>query len=164
MSNYIALSPKQHQSYGWQPYSNYYHAATQAVAPITMGELNQIITCMPMAFIPRQTQDNASRFELVALQSLKPGHNVYVDQTGIWLAPYIPAQYRSYPFAMIQHPQQPENSVLCFEQDSPNIHTIQLDNDTPFFSTNGQLSPQAQRNFTIPHRARTKPNTHPNSR
>src|SRR5690606_9019181 len=55
-------------------------------------------------------------FQLVALQGLQPGQNLWVAPDGRWLGAYVPAAYRSYPFVLAN--AEDGRRVLCVREDS----------------------------------------------
>ncbi len=52
----------------------------------------------------------------VALLGLKPGKNLFVAADGRWLGGYVPAAYRSYPFALAS--TEDGQQVLCIDEGS----------------------------------------------
>ena len=88
---------------------------------------------MPLAFV-----QEADRFVLVALLSLKPGRNMFLAPDGRWLGGYIPAALRAYPFRLL--PKQGTNEVvLCIDADSGLVVEGQTGED--FFDQDGNVSP-----------------------
>ena len=142
MSQWNAVSPTDHRHLGWLPYTDYTFAAQDTFAPVVMEELAHLLAYYPLCFIQQ-----AAGYQLVALQSLTPGVNIYVTPVkGQWLAPYVPARYRSYPFRLHASPRDPEKQLLCFDADYPGITSP---GDTPqaqpFFNDQGQPSEQLSR-------------------
>lgn len=115
MANWSALSLVQHRNSGWKKFTSYGFAKKDAVASLLMAELSHAIPYYPIGFI----KNAENKFELVAIQSLQAGLNLYVDQNGRWLAPYVPSIYRGYPFRLIEH----EGSLIfCVDEDSEAFH------------------------------------------
>ena len=55
-------------------------------------------------------------FMPVAIQGLKPGKNLFVSRDGRWVAGYLPAAYRCYPFVLANADEGKQ--VLCIDEDS----------------------------------------------
>ncbi|GJE43733.1 hypothetical protein AEGHOMDF_2912 [Methylobacterium soli] len=87
---------------------------------------------MPLAFIQRD-----DHWSLAAVLGLLPGQNLYVDRNGAWLARYVPAALRGYPFMIgVQANGEP---VLCVDEASGLV--TKGPEGEPFFDENGALSP-----------------------
>ena len=71
---------------------------------------------MAMAFVRPDNTDTG--FELVALQSLEGGVNVYVHTNGRWIGGYRPAWYRAHPFRLIRD-EQNDRDAVCVDEASP---------------------------------------------
>ncbi|NYT45447.1 SapC family protein [Alcaligenaceae bacterium] len=111
MPNIQILSRDRHAGKRWQRYTSYAHTAADAVAHLVLPELSRACVAMPIGFIRVQ-----GGYAPVAVQGLEPGRNACVADDGRWLADYIPAAYRSHPFALgISQTGQP---VLCIDEDS----------------------------------------------
>ena len=82
------------------------------MAPVVGVELAQAVLALPLAFL-----QEADRFVLVAVLSLKPGRNMLVGPDGRWLGSYVPAYLRAYPFRLLPH-QGTGQTVLCIDTDS----------------------------------------------
>jgi len=109
--NYIPVSPVTHRAAGWARTSRYFFAARDVVVPVVMAELSHLLTSMPLAFVHKSDE---APFQLVAVQSLQSGLNVYVAPDGRWLGQYVPAFYRSYPFRMMPI-EGSERNALCVD-------------------------------------------------
>ncbi|MBK1736130.1 hypothetical protein CKO15_12785 [Halorhodospira abdelmalekii] len=134
MSQWQALNPKSHQDLGWLPYADYTFAAADTFAPVVVEELPQLLAYYPLCFIQQE-----AGYQFVALQSLTPKCNVYVSFEGKWLAPYVPAFYRSYPFRFYPNPQAAEKQVLCFDAAYPGITPLSDNSEArPFFNDQGE--------------------------
>ena len=86
MSRYVPLSKSAHLNAGVLS-TGYTHARQQAVVPIVAQELPQVIPTLVVAFVAAQS---GRGYDLVALQSLQPGVNLYVNGDGRWLGGYCP--------------------------------------------------------------------------
>lgn len=137
MANYIPLDPELHADAGFRKGEDYEFAAKDTVAPIVAEELAHIVPMLPLVFVRAGTEGGGYR--LAVLQSLQPGANALIRPDGKWSAPYVPALYRGYPFALL--PVKNSNKrVLCVDTDSPQFVEKLGQEDSPFFRDNGQPS------------------------
>lgn len=111
MANIRPITKTDHADVKWRRYDNYFHAAKDAVAPLTAQELPKASKVMPVCFIK-----SGEVFLPAALQSLMPGINLFVAPDGRWMLPYTPAIYRSYPFALGR--TDAGDSLLCADMDA----------------------------------------------
>lgn len=132
--NYIPVSPVAHRDAGWKRPARYFFAAQDVVAPVVMAELSHLLTNMPLAFVHA---DEQAPFQLVAVQSLQPGLNVYVAPDGRWLGQYIPAFYRAYPFRMMAI-ETTEQTALCVDTSQGCFLNQADDKTTRLFSDDGE--------------------------
>lgn len=127
MAEWVAIQKTTHQNARWENHTHYNFAKTNAVAPILLAELAQLLPYYPLAFVKTQaTETQAESFQLVALLSLQPNVNYYLNPEGKWRVPYVPSTFRSHPFKLIA--KSAEEFVLCLDQTSE------------FFSLNGEAS------------------------
>jgi hypothetical protein len=110
MPRYELITKTGFAAQGWRRYDSYAFAATDAVAPLVVQELAKACMSLPIAFIQ---QDDA--FVPHAVQGLEPGRNLFVVN-GTWVAPYTPAVYRGYPFALAKG--EDDQLHLCVDMDS----------------------------------------------
>lgn len=84
------------------------------VAYITLQEFTRAASIFPIVFLEDKQKDE---FRPVVLLGLKPGTNVFVDPQGKWLASYIPAVIRRYPFTL--SPGAVDGQfIVCMDNDS----------------------------------------------
>jgi len=107
----VPVSPQRHGDKHWKRCSSYTFAANDALVPLALAELAKAAAAFPIAFI--QLDGNLVP---VALMGFQQGRNLLVSATGKWLARYIPAIYRSYPFRLVK--AENGQQVLCVEEDS----------------------------------------------
>lgn len=93
MPQWIALSKTQHRHKGLLPRDGYHHTQHERAAPLLLAELNKVIPHYLLGFIARE-----EGYVPVALLGAKA--NAYLAPDGRWLAPYVPATLRGYPFAL----------------------------------------------------------------
>lgn len=132
MPNWIALSPSQHAGKHYLPRQGYSFAADQQAVPILLAELSKLLPHYPLAFI---LQENS--YQPIALTGLGDNKNLYVNNDGKWLASYVPAFLRSYPFRIL-----PSNNkqVLCIQED----HLVDDTQGHPLFDEENNLTKPVQ--------------------
>ena len=135
MAQWQALSPSRHPQAGWMPYTDYQFAAGDAFSPLLAAEIAHAVACFPIAFT--QAGDGQG-YQLVALQSLQPGVNLYVNSQGQWLAPYVPSWYRSHPLRLL--PSDTGEHLLCVDADSP-LFRPEMAGEQRFFDDQGAITP-----------------------
>ena len=131
MTKFQPITRERFASKRWKRYNNYSFAADTTVVPLAAGELSTAVLSLPLGFLTQ-----GERKQLVAVLSLVPGRNVFVAPDGRWIGPYVPAAFRSYPFAMARTPD--EKLVLCIAEDS-NLVTDGPDGEV-FFGEEGKAT------------------------
>lgn len=111
MASIHPVSLSRYASKRWQRPSGFLFAREDAVVPVTIQELPRAIMMLPIGFVAAGDQ-----FRLCVIQGLATGKNLLVAPNGRWLAGYIPAVYRVYPFAIAE--TENDNFALCFNEDS----------------------------------------------
>lgn len=144
---WVAVQKTSHQHARWLKHSHYNFAKNDAVAPVLLAELTQLLPFYPLAFVAAE-----QGFQLVALQSIQPNLNLYLSAEGKWRVPYVPSTYRSHPFMLAA--KNAEEWVLCIDQNSEfvrlNPETDQAASEEnaqgePLFTPENQLTePTAQ--------------------
>ncbi|ARU01687.1 SapC family protein [Yoonia vestfoldensis] len=129
MPRYELITKTGFAAQGWRRYDSYAFAASDAVAPLVVQELAKACMSLPIAFI---RQNDA--FVPHAVQGLEPGRNLFVVN-GKWVAPYTPAAYRGYPFALAKG--EDDQLHLCIDMDSG---LVDADGDQPFFDAAGEVA------------------------
>lgn len=89
-------------------------AAKAHVAYLTLQEFTRAAPIYPIVFLEDTQKDE---FRPVALLGLNPETNLFVAPDGKWLASYIPAVIRRYPFALAPGAQAGE-FVVCIDEES----------------------------------------------
>lgn len=111
MAQLTVVSRRQHADKRWKRSDSYGFTSEDSVAPLVMQELPRACLSLPVGFI--QTDGS---FKLVAIQGLQQNKNLYVAPDGHWLGAYIPAAYRSYPFALAN--TEDKQQILCIREES----------------------------------------------
>jgi hypothetical protein len=128
MAKLQPVSRELHSGKRWQRYSSYGFAAGDAVAALVMQELPKACMTLPVGFVAA-----GEGYMPVAVQGLQAGKNLLVNGDGRWLAEYVPAVYRGYPFTLAN--TEDGQQVLCFIEDSG----LLSDTDgEAFFDENGE--------------------------
>lgn len=91
------LSAERHRHYYWRRVRGYHHAAERVTMPVTLRELSQAVGAFPLAFLYR-----GDRPILHAILGAESERSAFVDASGRWRAPYIPAFLRGHPFYLAQ--------------------------------------------------------------
>lgn len=134
MPKWIPVSKSEHQTAGWARPPHFAHAAMDSAAPIVISEVVRLLPTTPIAFV----QGGEHEYQLVAVQSMSPGLNLFVNpKTMAWMPGHIPALYRFYPFRLIPE-KDSDRFVLCIDADYSGLHTPQQAGDEPFFDEQGE--------------------------
>ncbi|WP_439508696.1 SapC family protein [Yoonia sp.] len=131
MPRYDLITKSGFAAQAWRRYDSYAFAATDAVAPLVVTELSKCCMSLPIAFIQQNDM-----FVPHAVQGLEPGRNLFVVN-GKWVAPYTPAAYRGYPFALAQG--EDDQLHLCIDMDSGLVGAGE-GFDQPFFDDAGEAA------------------------
>lgn len=116
------LNREEHRSLRFSANQPYHFAADMMVSPIVAGEAAMISREYPIVF--SRSVDSAP----LALLGLKEGTNAYVRSSGHWMARYIPAHVRRFPFMLANSkPSEALNGKRAF--------TIMIDLAAPHFSS-----------------------------
>jgi hypothetical protein len=141
MSLYQPVSLSTHANLQWQRYASYAFAKQDALVSLVAQEMTRACTCLPIAFARE-----GDGFVPVAVQGFQPGQNLWVAPDGRWLAQYVPAAYRGYPFALARTEQ--DQWVLCADMDSGLVGQFTAGvNAQPFFDSQGQATEPVQEVF-----------------
>ncbi|WP_336491870.1 SapC family protein [Methylobacterium nigriterrae] len=132
MSTIQPVSPARHAGLRWRGSASYRFAATTAVVPLAAAEVAKAALALPLAFIQRD-----DHWGLAAVLGLLPGQNLYVDGNGAWLARYVPAGFRGYPFLI--GTQANGEPTLCVDEASGLVG--EGTEGELFFDEAGALSP-----------------------
>lgn len=136
MSNYIPVSQTKHQASGFEKVSNYAHAAADIVVPVVVSEIAKLVPRMPLAFYKTSEMKG---YQLVALQGLLSGQNLFVTASNQFISGYVPAIYRGYPFRLFSVDGKTEQ-LLCIDEQSPFFHEQAEADDESIFTPEGEPS------------------------
>lgn len=113
MNNWKPINPEITPNLNWCSSPNYHFAALDTLAPLVFDELAIASKDMVAVFVPGPDD----QFNLMALQSLQPGLNVYVDSAGQWRGSHLPRFYRGLPFGLV--PAEEDRISMFYDEDSP---------------------------------------------
>jgi hypothetical protein len=130
--NYAVVLAHQHAGKRWQRQTAYRFAAQDALVSLAAQELPQAMLALPIGFIAI-----GEIFSLVAVQGLAPGRNVFIAPDGRWLAGYLPAAYRSYPFKLARTGDGLQ--TLCVDENSGLV--TEDSQGERFFDDHGHFAP-----------------------
>ncbi|KUJ72457.1 SapC family protein [Thiomicrospira sp. WB1] len=135
MPTWQPIQKSAHQNAKWQAYRDYGFANYDTTAPLLMAEMANALPFYPIGFV----KDASDTFQLVTIQSLQPGLNLFVNAQGKWRVPYVPSIYRGYPFKMVK--TETGDSVLCVDTES-GLFMAEPENaqGQALFSEEGELS------------------------
>lgn len=91
-----ALDSAAHRLLRYAPSQPYHFAAQQLFAPIVSGEADMVAREYAIVF-----SDQSGSLPLALLGRAR-GSNAYVRDSGHWMARYVPAHFRRYPFVMAE--------------------------------------------------------------
>lgn len=94
--------------------NNFNFASGFHVAYVTVHEFARAAAIYPIVFLEDKANDE---FRPVVLMGLDAGENLFVDSDGKWMAPYIPAIIRRYPFALTKAAQS-DRYIVCVDEAS----------------------------------------------
>lgn len=127
-----------HRALRFAPNQNYRFAAQQMLTPITAGEAATIAREYVIAF---PLQDSAPPS---ALLGVREGVNAFVRPSGHWVARYVPAHVRRYPFMLAESPAPQSNGAderqftLMIVADAPHLSESKGE---PLFTPDGEPAP-----------------------
>lgn len=136
-TNTIVLNSAEHAHLTLAPTTDWRFSSEQMVIPIEYSELANAAREYALIFL-------TDRPGVYALLGIEKNVNAYVDGEGRWLATYIPARLRAYPFTLATVAKHAEKLVLAADADAP-----QLKSGSDKLFDNKQLGAEAQRRLKI---------------
>lgn len=127
MTQWIALSRKDHAEQHVLTRDGYRHSAKERAVPVLLAELSKALPHYLLSFIKQGEQ-----FVPVAVLGVES--NAYLAPDGRWFSPYVPAQLRGYPFALAKADN--EQQVLAIDT----AHLVNGPEGKPLFDEQGELS------------------------
>jgi hypothetical protein len=127
----IPVNRERHGTLRWRAPQNFSFAAQRMLIPLVGAELPAAALTLPIAFVQQQ-----DRYVPAAVVALERDQNLFVAEDGRWLARYVPAELRAYPFTM--QPTDDGRQVLCVDEDSACL--TDSPDATPLFTEGGAAS------------------------
>lgn len=109
--NLVVLDREGHKSLKISPMENLFFARELSSVALTHSEVEQVAKDFAVVFT------NGERASLVTLVSLGQT-NLAINDEGKWLAPYVPAALRKYPFALVKSETEEDKSVIVIDEDA----------------------------------------------
>jgi hypothetical protein len=109
MPSFVPLQSNNPAHQAYVPPTGYPAARTQSVAAVGRGELARAVPAMPLGF-----QRTPQGVMLVAVLGLSAERNLFVTADDRWAGGYVPAVFRSWPFALGATPEG--KTLLCIEE------------------------------------------------
>lgn len=133
MADYIVIGKNSHAAHGYLPRQDWSFAAGDQIVPVSQTELGKVLPHYALGFVRVGGEGEAdNEYQLVALTGLGSA-NLYVAPNGKWMAGYVPAALRAYPFRMALHEEQ---RVLCIAEG----HLVEQATEGRLFDDSGELS------------------------
>lgn len=110
----VALNSKRHAALRVRPQAGFEFAKGVHMSALMQAEMVRAAALYPIVFVEDPAIDG---FRPMALLGLREGENVYVDTDGSWLASYVPAVIRAYPFALARATGEGESErfAVCID-------------------------------------------------
>jgi len=129
---FTVLSNESHKELKINPLQDLNFAKEQVSIPLLATEVVNVAKDFPVVFIVDE-KNNAS---LVALVSLG-GESLAINEQGKWIAEYLPATLRKYPFALASTEEQPDQKIVLIDEDAT---VLSLTEGQALFSEEGESS------------------------
>ena len=113
----VRLDPAVHENLRIAPTEEFRYAACVNSVPIILQEFAETGKEYPIAFA-KATDD---QFVPVAVLGLADGENLFVDESGLWDARYVPAFVRRYPFVPAES-NEDKQLIVCFDDTCPRFN------------------------------------------
>ncbi|MFI0846972.1 SapC family protein [Mesorhizobium sp. IMUNJ 23232] len=132
------VTRERHTYKKWFRSRDYHFAAAFNMMPVSAAEMIHMARAFPLAFVELEGAPT-----LVALFSLKVGHNLFVAPDGRWLASYVPAALQHYPFSLGK--KADGGFALCVNESSGLLRDAAVGEEGfPFFTHDGTPSRETQ--------------------
>ncbi|WP_282756624.1 SapC family protein [Desulfuromonas thiophila] len=112
MAKVVPVSSKTHQNKKLLPLKSFAFAQKNLVVPVIASECAMAARFFPLVFLEQQGECG-----LYALLGLLGERNLFVADDGRWLADYVPATLRRYPFVFAKAPER-DDYILCIDEES----------------------------------------------
>jgi len=116
--NIVPLSKEVHGDWSIEAVSNYKHTSETNSLYISAIEFIKAANEYPIVF---GVAEDETVFPVVIL-GLRKNENLYVNKKGEWLANYVPAYVRRYPFILATGENEPRQFTVCIDEDCPGFN------------------------------------------
>lgn len=113
-SNLVVLDKEKHKGLKVSPLENLEFAKDMPFVPILVSEAPMVSEMFPVVFTTDESPD------LVCLTSLG-GKNLAINEEGKYIARYVPAFLRKYPFSLAPTQDDPEKKVILIDENAKNV-------------------------------------------
>lgn len=137
MSRFVPLTPQRFGSKACRRIEGLDFARHVGMVPISAAEFPGAAHSMPIAFVAVEGGHAA-----VAIMGLTSGRNLFVAPDGRWLASYVPAMFRTYPFRLLERKDAPAERVLCIDEECQAIVDVEQGTGEPLFDPHGKFGSQ----------------------
>jgi len=130
----VALNSHRHAALRVRPQAGFEFARGVHLSVLMQAEFVRAAATYPIVFVEDREADG---FRPMALLGLREGENVFVDTDGSWLASYIPAVLRAYPFALVRAQNAGEETgrfAVCIDAASD---LVSITEGAPLFDRQG---------------------------
>ncbi|MCH9048914.1 MAG: SapC family protein [Proteobacteria bacterium] len=116
--NIVPLNKEVHGDWSVEAVSNYKHTSDTNSLYIAAIEFVKAANEYPIVF---GIGSDDAVFPVVLL-GLRKNENLYVNKKGEWLANYVPAYVRRYPFILATGDEASDNFTVCIDDDCPGFN------------------------------------------
>lgn len=135
MKSYEPVSLASFANRAWRRFNNLDFAAGDLTVPIVFAELTKACTVFPLGF-----SKGEGHISLIAVMGIEGGCNLFVAPDGKWFGGYVPAAFRSGPFALVSNDKG--DLELCADMASELVgHAGSIEWDQAFFTEQGKITP-----------------------
>lgn len=128
----MPLNKAQHKGLYIEPIESFSFAAETNSLYVAVSEFPRAVCEYPVVF----AKDEKDSVFPVALLGLKRNQNLFVTKSGEWVASYIPAYARRYPFILASDKKGGEQFTVCIDEGYPGFNTAK--EGEPLFDKNGK--------------------------
>lgn len=153
MSKLIPISRETHAGLRWSRPTSFAFAMGDHLMPLGLKEMQKATMALPAGFLELR-----DKYLLIAIQGLRNGENLVVDDSGKWLAAHLPDAYQGFPFRMARVDRdryqvcaQPESEFIRAAEDAPaetNVWRSFFDEEGNLEAFLGDLVKKMQRHAT----------------
>jgi hypothetical protein len=116
--NIVPLNKEVHGDWSIEAVSNYKHTSETNSLFIAAIEFIKAANEYPIVF---GIAEDESIFPVVIL-GLRKNENLYINKKGEWLANYVPAYVRRYPFILATGDNAPDQFTVCIDEGCPGFN------------------------------------------